>query len=102
MAQVIRAAEPTFKMALLVTGAVACAAIGGGIVAVIWDAKANTQFDLFGMNLTTTHVGVAMVGLGIAASVIVGRKIVAAIERIGSGAGDVNLPRRRRSSAVAK
>ena len=84
MAEVIRAAEPTFRLALLVTGAVAFAAIGGGIVAIIWDANANTQFAFLGLELTTTHVGVAMVGLGIAAAVTVGRRIIRAIEHIGA------------------
>jgi hypothetical protein len=95
MASVIRAAESTFKTALLVTGAIAFTAIGGGIMAIIWDTKADTRFNFLGLSLTTTHVGVAMVGLGVAAAILVGRKTLHTIERIGAGPySEAESPRR--------
>jgi len=40
------------KLALYITGGLGFAAIVGGIVAIIWNAKSPTQFNFLGMSLT--------------------------------------------------
>jgi hypothetical protein len=37
----------------------------GGIVAILWNAVSKTEFSMFGVTLSTGHVGVAFVGIGL-------------------------------------
>lgn len=60
-----RAAAPLHKLIVVVFGALAFACIAGGILAILWNATSSTEFSLFGARLTTGHVGVAFVGIGL-------------------------------------
>ena len=48
----IHAGQSVMKLALYITGGLGFAAIVGGIVAIIWNAKSPTQFNFLGMSLT--------------------------------------------------
>lgn len=60
-----RAAMPLYLMIILIFGLLALACVGGGIVAIIRSATSETKFDIFGVHLSTGHVGVAFVGIGL-------------------------------------
>jgi hypothetical protein len=80
----IRASESIIKTALWITGLFAAAAIGAGVVAIVWNAVSPTQFNFVGLDLTTGHAGVALIGLGAATLVLVVRRIMRALERLGA------------------
>jgi len=48
-----------------ISGILAFVCILGGILALLVGGSAETSIDLFGAKLTTTHVGVAFVGIGL-------------------------------------
>jgi hypothetical protein len=60
-----RAAMPLHRTIVLIFGLLALACIGGGIVGIIYSATSETKLDIFGVHLSTGHVGVAFVGLGL-------------------------------------
>ena len=63
------AAMPLFFFIVAMFGLLALACIAGGIYALATEAIADTTFELWGFNLKTGHVGVAMVGIGLATAV---------------------------------
>jgi hypothetical protein len=60
-----KAALPLHIGIIAVFGALALACIGGGIYAIATNATSKTDLDLFGAHLSTGHVGVAFVGIGV-------------------------------------
>ena len=60
------AAMPLFFFIVFVVGLLALACIGGGIYAIFNKEVADTTFELWSFHLKTGHVGVAIVGIGLA------------------------------------
>ena len=60
-----REAAPLHRQIVTVFGILAFTCVIGGIVAIISSAESKTEFDIFGVHLTTGHVGVAFVGIGL-------------------------------------
>lgn len=60
-----RAAMPLHKLIVVIFGVLAFFCLIGGVIAIIWNAKSETKFEIFGAQLTTGHVGVAFVGVGL-------------------------------------
>jgi hypothetical protein len=60
-----RAAAPIHILIVLTCGLLALFSIVGGIVAIIRGPEANTEFSLLGAELSTSDVGVALVGIGL-------------------------------------
>lgn len=58
-------AMPLHRQIITTSGILAASCILGGIVAVLWDAKSKTEFEVLGAHLTTGHVGVAFMGVGV-------------------------------------
>jgi hypothetical protein len=65
--------SPVLRLGLLITGIISGLCIGGGIVAIIWNAASPTDLNFFGVTVTTGHVGVALTVLGMASIVVVVR-----------------------------
>ena len=63
-----RAAAPLHVLIVIIFGLLALAAIVGGIIAIVYSSKANTEFSLLGAKLSTGDVGVAFVGIGLVIS----------------------------------
>src|SRR5262249_37693198 len=61
-----RAAAPRHHRMVAIYGLLCLACVLGGIVAIIWNAVAKTEFSLFGMQMTAGHVGEAFIGIGVA------------------------------------
>ncbi len=61
-----REAAPLHNRMVAIYGALCLACIAGGVIAIIWNAVAKTEFSLFGIQMTTGHVGEAFVGIGVA------------------------------------
>jgi len=83
--------DPTHLRIVNIFGALAALSIVGGIVAVIWNAVAPTEFSLWGAKLSTGSVGVAFVGLGLVSAVVAVRSLLkhkTEIERIRQGGKD--------------
>jgi hypothetical protein len=72
-----RTALPLHQLIVLVFGFLAFACIVGGIVGIYFNAKSDTGLEIFGVHLSTGHVGVAFVGLGL----IIGLFMVRAVLR---------------------
>lgn len=47
-----------------VFGVLAFACIVGGVIAILWNAKSETTLNLLGAHISTGHVGVALVAIG--------------------------------------
>jgi hypothetical protein len=71
-----REAAPLHRLIILVFGLLALCCIGGGIVAIIWNAVSKTEFELLGARLTTGHVGVAFVGIGLLTALFTVRAVL--------------------------
>ena len=57
---------PLFMLIVIVFGLLALACIGMGCYAIYQGVKeATTKFEFLGFNLSTTHVGVALVAVGL-------------------------------------
>jgi hypothetical protein len=69
-------ARPVLKMVVLVMGLLSGTAIGGGIVAIIWNAVSPTSFNILGATVTTGHVGVAFAALGLITMLFVVRAVL--------------------------
>ena len=59
-------ALPLHNRIITIFGIIACLCIIGGIIAIIMNSIAKTEFSMFGVNLSTGHVGVAFIGIGLA------------------------------------
>ncbi len=60
-----REAVPLHRLIVIIFGVLAFACVAAGIVAIVLNAKSQTEFDFLGAHLTTGHVGVAFVGIGL-------------------------------------
>jgi len=58
-------AEPLHKLIVIFIFALSFLCIAGGIFAIFWNSVADTEFSLLGAELSTGHVGVAFMGIGI-------------------------------------
>ena len=63
----VEVAKPILRLSLFITAFLGALAIGGGIVAIVWNTVSPTQISMLGMKVTTGHVGVALAALGIIA-----------------------------------
>jgi len=72
----MREARPTHAKILLVAGVLSLVSCLGGIVAIIWSAFARTEMSMFGVEVTTGHVGVAFVALGVVSMLFVSRSVL--------------------------
>ena len=75
-AEHVRAAKPILNTIVILMGILSALAIIGGIISIIWNALSPTEFDIFGAELTTGHVGVAFTALGLICMVFVVRSIL--------------------------
>ena len=60
-----RAALPLHRLTIIIFSSLAMVSIFGGIIAIILDARTETNLQIFGVHLTTGHVGVALVITGL-------------------------------------
>jgi uncharacterized membrane protein YidH (DUF202 family) len=79
----IKASEPILKMTLWVVCIVGVAAIAAGAFAIYRNSLAQTEFNFLGLTMTTGHVGVALVGLGVAALILIIRRMFKTLEVLG-------------------
>lgn len=61
----VNAAKPILLTGMWITGILGVLCIAGGVVAIVWNAQSPTTVKLFGANLTTGHIGVAFVFIGV-------------------------------------
>src|SRR5258708_2945486 len=59
------AALPLHVLIVRISGCLSFACVLGGITGIYSNAKADTKLDIFGAHLSTGHVGVAFVGIGL-------------------------------------
>ena len=59
------AARSVHVLIIVIFGVLALACIGGGVLAIIANAHSNTELSILGAQLTTGHVGVAFMGIGV-------------------------------------
>ena len=67
----MKAGWPAIRLGLRITGIVAALCVVGGIVGIIWNAVSPTEITLFGATVTTGHVGVAFVFIGLVVLAVV-------------------------------
>lgn len=80
--QHVEAAKPILLAALFVVCVLAAMAIGGGVVAIIWNTQSSTEFDILGATLTTGHVGVAFTALGLIVMLFVALKVIKQLHKL--------------------
>jgi hypothetical protein len=71
----VDAVAPSLNRMIVWVGALGLLIIGGGICAIILNAVSETKIHIAGMSISTGHVGVAFVGLGIIMVIRVYRQI---------------------------
>jgi len=76
----VEAARPVHLTMLVVVGVLCLASIGAGAYAIYKGAVADTSFSFLGARLTTTHVGVALAGIGLIGLVLICRRILKSME----------------------
>lgn len=67
---------------IVIMGVLSAAAIGGGIVAIVWNTVSPTQLDFFGVTVSTGHVGVAFTALGLISMFFVIRTVLDHIHKL--------------------
>ena len=72
----VREARPTINAIVYIMGGLSGLAVLGGIGAIVWNAYAPTEMDLFGVKVSTGHVGVAFAALGLVCMVFVVRSVL--------------------------
>jgi hypothetical protein len=71
----VKAAAPSLNKMIVLVGALGILIVVGGICAIILNSLSETKIHIAGMSISTGHVGVAFVGLGIIMVIIVFRQI---------------------------
>lgn len=61
----LKIAMPLYRLIVITFGMLSFACIAGGIIAILWNSSSKTEFEILGSHLTTEHVGVAFVGIGL-------------------------------------
>lgn len=59
------AALPLHFLIVRISGALAFACVVAGIIGIYQNSKSDTKLDILGAHLSTGHVGVAFVGIGL-------------------------------------
>ena len=90
----VKAASPLLLTMIILVGGLAVLATVGGVIAIIYNSLAETKINIFGMSISTGHVGVAFVGLGIIMMILVYRNISENIYKLAALPDD--RPRRAR------
>jgi AbiTii len=90
----VEAASSLFKVMILIVGALAIVITGGGIYAIVKSATSETKIDMFGLSVSTGHVGVAFVSLGVILLILVYKNITSNIYKL-SALPD-NAPRKKK------
>ena len=80
--QHMNADRPTLNSIVYISGGLSALAIIGGIVALVWNAFSPTEMNLFGVRVTTGHVGVAFAALGLICMVLVVRSVMNTLQRL--------------------
>jgi hypothetical protein len=85
MAEMIRAASPTYK--LVAIGAYVVGGIFGllGVWLVYLGSQGNTDLSFFGQTVKTTNVGIAAIFIGAATVVLLIRRLLKSIDGIAGG-----------------
>jgi hypothetical protein len=60
----VKVASPILLRMINIVGIVATMLVVGGVIAIIHNSLTETKINMFGMAISTGHVGVAFVGLG--------------------------------------
>jgi len=71
-----RMAVPVHQLLAIVFGILALVCIGGGICAIVANARSKTELSILGAHLTTGHIGVAFVGIGLIIAIFVVRSVL--------------------------
>ncbi|MBN1504056.1 MAG: hypothetical protein JW952_03235 [Candidatus Eisenbacteria bacterium] len=98
MALLIRAASPVWRLIIICASVLGAVLLVGGILLAALSSSAETTIKLFGNELSTTSVGVAMVFVG---AVLVGvalAGVLSSLNKVAGGEGRAGARARRRSS----
>jgi hypothetical protein len=78
----VDAAAPSLNRMIILVGVLGLLIVGGGICAIILNAVSDTRINIAGMSISTGHVGVAFIGLGIIMVIRVYRHISSIIFKL--------------------
>lgn len=94
----VEAASPLLKLMIILVGLLALLTTISGVIAIIYNSLSETKINILGMSVSTGHVGVAFVGLGIIMMIIVYKNISSSIYKLAA------LPKEqpRRSSKLKR
>ncbi len=84
MRNLIQAAASIWKRTLILTAVIGGALVIGGIALAFFPRPAEVQYDLFGAQLTTTSVGVAIACFGVLLVALLVRRTLASVDRVTS------------------
>ena len=80
----LKAATPLYMVIVILTFVLSLACIGGGCYGIYRNAQSATEFSLWGAKLSTGHVGVAFVGIGLIIGFFTVRSVLKSVRDIGT------------------
>ena len=78
----VKVARPIHHRVLTIVGIIGLVAIATGAWAIYMGTRGNTTIGILGMHITTTSIGVAVIGTGIISTLVVLRSLLKNIERL--------------------
>jgi hypothetical protein len=84
----VRAGTPILSLIVIVFGLLSLVSLIGGIVAIVLNAYSETKFDFIGFRLSTGHVGVALVGIGLVTGYLTMRAVLKNLKELAALAPD--------------
>lgn len=80
----LKAVAPLYMVIVVLTFFISIACITGGIYSIYRNAQGVTEFSLWGAKLSTGHVGVAFVGIGLIVGLFTIRSVLKSVRDIGT------------------
>ncbi|BBC27036.1 COR domain-containing protein [Pseudanabaena sp. ABRG5-3] len=92
--QNVEAVSPILSQIINMVGIVSVLSVIGGIVAIIYDSKSPSEISMFSQKISTGHVGVAFVFIGIIGMIFSFRKLLNTLSNIANPKS--NRPKKRK------
>src|SRR5687767_1118792 len=90
-----KTALPLHQLIVVIVGLMALSCVVGGIVAIVYAAQSPTEFNFLGVTLTTGHVGVALVAIGVLVGLFTFRAVLNNQRDLAALPGDARRRRNR-------
>ena len=88
MAQLIRAAAPIWRLSIILSSILGGLLLIGGIILAYFGISAETTFNLFGNQFSSTNVGISLVFIGVVLIILVIRRTLSSLDKVTTGTAE--------------